>query len=61
MKPLPPEMMAPHSGVGEGTPRPRKLIEAALMMHITMSEARYTMELLMTLGRMWRNMMVRSL
>ena len=54
-------MMAPHSGVGEGTPRPRKLIEAALMMHITMSEAKYTMELLMTLGRMWRNMMVRSL
>ena len=39
MNDLPLLMMAPHSGVFGGTPRPRKLMEAAVMMHMTMSEA----------------------
>ena len=35
-------------------------MEAAVMMHMTMSEAAYTTELEMTLGRMWRKMIFTS-
>ena len=50
----------PRDGMGAATPRPRKLMEAAVMMHMTMSEAAYTTELEMTLGRMWRKMIFAS-
>ena len=47
--------MEPHSGVGGETPRPRKLMDAPVSMHMTTSEAAKTTAELMTLGSRWRN------
>ena len=56
-KERPPEIMAPHSGVGGCTPTPKKLSPAPMSMHISMSDTAYTIAPEITLGRMWRNRM----
>ena len=56
-KSRPSATIAPHSGMGGWTPRPRKLRPETSRMLSTKSEAENTIEELMTLGRPWRKMM----
>ena len=50
------EMMVPHSGVGEATPRPRKPMEEMLRMICPRVSVAETTMGPMPLGRMWRRM-----
>ena len=55
------EMIVPHSGVGEATPRPRKPIEEMLSIIWPRVSVAETMMGPMPLGRMWRTMIFMEL
>ncbi len=59
--PRPSDIIKPQAGFGGGTPTPRKLSEASMMIATPMVKLKSTITVFMTLGKMWSWMMRRVL